>query len=419
MENFIKKTISHPLISGSVIIFTGSFIANIFNFLFNLFMSRNLSSADFGILASLTSLVSLPWLAAGALIPIVISFAASYFAKRELEKVHGLFIKIYKIVFVISALFSVIFIVSIPMISEFFHINNWMILFISNFIIILGICGIVNLAFLQARLSFTYIALTNFISAILKLLFGVVFIYLGYRIVGAVGAIFASSVITYFLLLYPLRFLFNKNNKEVVINMKEIYQYGIPAMLTLLSLTLLISTDIFLVKHFFSASDAGIYAGISLIGKVIFYFSAPISSVMFPLIVRKHANKEKFNSTFLLSLFLIIFASTSITFFYFLFPGFTITLFIKKQEYLAGVPFLGIFGIFITLYSLLSLLANFYLSLKKTKVYIPLVIGALLQAVLIWIYHRDFLQIITISIIIVTILNIVLLIYYFKDYGKK
>ena len=52
-----------------------------------------------------------------------------------------------------------------------------------------------------------------------------------------------------------------------------------------------------LVKHFFSPHDAGIYAGLSLIGRVIFFFSAPIASVMFPVIVQKYARKENYENT--------------------------------------------------------------------------------------------------------------------------
>ena len=49
-KNFIRL-INHPIILGSSIIFLGSIFGNFFNFLFNLFISRNLSIEDYGVVA--------------------------------------------------------------------------------------------------------------------------------------------------------------------------------------------------------------------------------------------------------------------------------------------------------------------------------------------------------------------------------
>src|SRR5581483_11342867 len=127
-----------------------------------------------------------------------------------------------------------------------------------------------------------------------------------------------------------------------------LFEYGGPAALALLSLTSLVNTDIILVKHFFNPKEAGIYATLSLIGKIIFYFSAPIGTVMFPLIVQRHTKKENYNTIFWLSLLLVLLASVAICIFYSLFPAFTVNIFSNNGDALAAVPFVGIFGIFTT-----------------------------------------------------------------------
>ena len=90
MKHVIRQTISHPLVSGSAVIFIGSNVANVFNFLFNFLMVRNLSDADFGILTSLNSFILLPLLVATALTPIVVNFAAEYFAQKRFDSTHSL-----------------------------------------------------------------------------------------------------------------------------------------------------------------------------------------------------------------------------------------------------------------------------------------------------------------------------------------
>ena len=214
------------------------------------------------------------------------------------------------------------------------------------------------------------------------------------------------------LVFFPLRFIFDKKIVSPHINTKELFTYGVPSLFTLVGLTSLISADIILAKHFFSAHQAGIYAGLSLVGRVIFYLSSPIASVMFPIIVQKHSKKESFTNTFILSLAMVLGPSLLLTAFYFLFPDFTLLFFLKKQEYLEASKYVGLFGIFISLYCCLTIICNFYLSIRKTKIFLPIVLGAIAQIVLINIYHQNFMQLILISVIITFLLIIGLLIYY-------
>ncbi len=147
-------------------------------------------------------------------------------------------------------------------------------------------------------------------------------------------------------------------------------------------------------------------------GKVIYFFSAPIGMVMFPLIVQKHSKNENYTNIFMLSLLLILLPSVGLTILYFLFPAFIIHIF--NKQYLSMTPLLGIFALFISLYSILTILTNFFLSIKKTKVYIPIVTGAIFQAISLWFFHKDFLQIILLSIFSVAVPLAILFLYYWR-----
>lgn len=276
---------------------------------------------------------------------------------------------------------------------------------------LLTLMSIINIAFLQAKLSFGTTVIINFISAFAKLLLGIGFVLLGYSLHGATGSLVISAALLYLLGFFPLRFIFLKKLITPKINTKELIAYGIPSALTVIGLTSFISADILLTKHFFDPVNAGLYAGLSQIGRIIFYLTGPICGVMFPIIVRKHAVKEDFSNTFKLALLFILIPSVFISTFYFIFPNFTI-LFISKASYLAIAPYLGVFGLYISAYCLLYLLATFYLSIKKTNIYFPILIGAVLQIALIIAYHQNIAQIIMISFSIVLLLVIGFLLYY-------
>ncbi len=419
MKQKIINSMKHPLISGSIVLFFGSMLGSVINFIFNLFMSRNLTVADYGILASLTSIISLAMVVSGSAVPMVVNFAAHYFAKNDLAHVRGLFIQATKYYTVFGIVALLLFIIFPGQIGQFFNIHQIPLVLLSGFIIFIVFISTVNTALLQANLSFRYLSFSSFIAALSKLGFGVLFFMIGLQVFGAMWALLISFFISYVITFYPLRFIFSKNLKAPTLDMRELFLYGLPAAVATFGVTSFITTDIILVKHFFAPEAAGIYAGLSLVGRVIFFLTAPISSVMFPLISQKHAKKEAYNNTFLLSFLIVLLPCLAITVFYFIFPEFSINIFIKKKEYLQAAHLVGFFGIFITIYSLLNVFVNFFLSVKKTNIWIPISVAAILQIVFICVYHQTFYQVIMISLGSTGMLLVYFTGYYFKIREKK
>lgn len=415
MRKRIQEAIKHPLIAGSGIIFIGTFLGNILNFLFNVYMGRTLSTSDYGILSAIVSILTLFGLAAGALVPTIVHFSGTYFADKKLDLVRGLFMRMSNIAFLIGLFSTGIFVIFSKAIGEFFHLRSPELIILTGVIVAFEFLIVVNTAFLQAKLSFYFISFMNLFSSILKLGLGIFFVSIGLGVSAPVLAYFFAFFLPYAVSFIPLSFIFSvKKGKNPHVGTKELIMYGAPSAIALLCLTSFITTDIILVKHFFKSSDVGVYAALSLIGKVIFFFSAPIATVMFPLIVQKYSKKENYHNTFHLSLLLVLLPSLCLTVFYFLFPLFIIQLFFNRAEYNAAAPLLGWYGVLMTLYSVNNILINFLLSIKKTKVYIPILIGSILQIGFIWYFHKTFAEIIAISISILSLLIAILLLYYVR-----
>lgn len=412
---------THPLISGSFVLFGGGIFANFFNFLFNLLMIRFLPIADYGTLAIFISLILIFSYASDSLSPTIIHFAGVHFVKKEYSAVRSLFIQFNKIILILGALIFLSISISSPIITNFLHIHDAKLVILLGIIVFLSFILVVNKSLLQAQLQFKFISFAGIASSIIKLFVGVGLVAIGWHVAGALFGFVASYLFFNIIVFFPLRriiFNFKSRGKKLAVSYKDLFKYGVPSSITLILLTCYITTDVVLVKHFYSANQAGLYAGLSLLGKIIFFFTAPIVTVMFPLITHKHAKGESYKSIFWLSLFIVLFLSFAITAFYFLFPEFTIRFFLKKDEYLKLIPYVGLFGIFGTAYSLLIVLTNFYLAIKKIYVFIPILVGAILQAFLITMFHDNFLQVILISLSVAVLLFIVLLGYYWKKYAN-
>jgi O-antigen/teichoic acid export membrane protein len=407
-----KDIIKHPLIFGSGILVFGNLFANFINLLFYFVVIHAIPASGYGIFASVMSLISYPILIGSAINPLVVRFAADYFAHKNYALLRGLYIQIKKLLLIIGIVIFLLFLICISAISNFLHITDTTILFITGVIIFIALIGVINMAFLQAKLSFGFQVIVNLTNALVKLIIGAILILLGYSLTGITFAVMFAGVVSYLISFLPLRFVFDRKISSPSIANKDLFLYGFPSALALFGLTSFISSDILLVKHFFDPHQAGLYAGLSLIGRIIFFVSAPIATVMFPMIVQKHSKKENYTNTFKLSLLLVITPSIILTIFYSIFPHFSILFFLKRPEYLAITPYLVPFSIFITFYSVLSILSNFYLAINRTRIFIPIIIGAVAQIVLIYFLHQTFIQIISISLICTVLLDIMLLLYY-------
>lgn len=418
--NLLNKIAQHELISGTFYIFLGSIFANFLAFLLNLFLARNLSYADYAIFASLLSVITLAAIPAGSINTVIVKFATDFFVKNENAKLKTLYLFFLKFVLGLSLFIIFLFFIFSTLLKDYLHIDNIWYVIVSGFVISSFYLNTLNTAFLQSLLKFKFMAFLGILGSFLKLIVGVILVILGYRVFGGLGALFSMTLGMYLAAYLPLTKILKQksSDKKISLNTKQMFSYAVPTFITVLFLTSFTSTDVILVKHFFNPHLAGFYAGLSLIGKVIFYFTAPISAVMFPLLVKRHTTGKNFVNLFYLALILVILPSVAITSFYFVFPNFVINLFLGGREYLYVAKYLGIFGLYVTVFSLVSVCVSFFLSLNKTNISILVVLAAILQIILIYIFHSNFYQVIVVSLFVSVLLFIVLFFIFFKNYGN-
>ncbi len=418
--NIITRLIHHELISGTFYIFIGSIFANFLAFILNLFLARNLSYADYAIFASLLSVITLAAIPAGSINTIIVKFTTDFFVKNENHKVKTLYLLFFKFVLGLCLFIIFSFFVFSSPIKNYLHIDNVWYVIASGFVISAFYLNTLNTAFLQSLLKFKLMAFINIFGSFLKLVVGVVLVMFGYRVFGGLGALFFMTFGMFLVAYVPLAKILKEKSSEnkIDLNAKGMFTYAVPTFITVLFLTSFTSMDVILVKHFFNPHTAGFYAGLSLIGKVIFYFTFPIPAVMFPLLVKRHATGKGFNNLFYLALLLVVLPSIFITAFYFVFPNFVINLFLGGRDYLYIVPYLGIFGLYLTVFSLVNVCVNFFLSLNKTNISIPVVLAAISQIILIYIFHSNFYQVIGVSLLVSVLLFILLLFIFFRNYGN-
>jgi O-antigen/teichoic acid export membrane protein len=168
----------------------------------------------------------------------------------------------------------------------------------------------VRRGFMQGTYDFVPLA-TNFaLEVIVKLIGAVVLISAGYDVKGVVGAITASVVVAYFVGI-PRKHHMPGNVPQT--NLRSGLGEGVQAITFFVGQVIINNLDIVLVKHFFDASQAGVYAAIALVGRVVYMLSWSVVSSMFPFSAGIRAGGKGARTVLTTALSLVALISTLFT----------------------------------------------------------------------------------------------------------
>lgn len=372
----------------------GNMAANVINYVYHLVMGRILGPSAYGVLASLYSILYLVSIVPSSASVAIVKFISS---SKE-EEIYSIYQAIKKFVLNLAVFLSFTFLFLSSPIAKFLNLDNiWLVIVISPTLFFMLIT-LVNQAASQGLILFWGNVIPTLISSLTKFVVGVALVLLGWSVLGAIYAVLLGSVLAFF-----YSFWFIKKNlkkaKRTAVSLKPFLSYSLPVLIQALAFTSLFSTDVLLVKHFFEPHEAGIYAALSTLGKIIFFATSPIAATMFPIVSQRLARGENYHKIFLMAFYLTLSVSLAIILFYWLFPEMVIKV-LYGSAYLSARAELVWMGLFLLFYSLSSLLVNYSLSLGKSGIVIFPFVGALLQIILIWFWHGTTLQVIQISLLV-------------------
>lgn len=422
MKNRVATLIRHPLISGSSIVLLGSLTANFINYLFNLAMGRLLHVADYGLLISLTSFFVIFIVFTNAFSSIFAKFTAKYLAHKDKEGLDSLIVEGFKIVLVFALVVFFLLLSLSKVLALLFHTQNLVLLIISFAAVFFSLIGSLSSGLLQGKMRFLFLAFLYVTNSIIKLIVGIFLVVLGFNVVGGMAGHIVSGLI---LTLITLYFLFTsikraKASKEKRAEkefFEEFRKYTLQFMLATLGLAVITNGDTILMRHFLQPVAAGQYAALSLMGKVIFYFTTPIYFVFFPLVAHKKEKNESVLGTLLLAGGIILLFSLASSLIYFLFPNLVLKVFFPSKAYLSLAPYLGLYSIYILIFSIAYLFNNFFLSIGKTGVFKINILCAFIFIFSISLFHANLFQIIG-DLFVVSFLLLLSLIVYYKLNGS-
>lgn len=282
---------------------------NVINFGFNAFLGRALPLHDYALVTLINTLYYILTIVLTGLISSTNHQVSFLTGKQKNTPAQAFFISTRWKALQISFLCSVIFAVSTPLLQRFFQESSlWPFLLFSPSIV-LGTIMAVNRGFLTGLMSFKFVGLIVISEGLVKLLFALGLVYFQLPHLTYISIPFSvafAAVLSLFLTRVQSSPVGGEENTPIVFPR----QFFLAALITGLSANAFLSFDVLLAKHFLAADEAGRYALLSLVGKMIFFLGSLLSSFTITVISRSEGQgknpKYVFYKIFAGTAFLVI-----------------------------------------------------------------------------------------------------------------
>lgn len=252
----------------------------------------------------------------------------------------------------------------------------------------------------------------NFImlfETVLKLIMAVVAIQLG----GSIPLLILSNCIPALITTIAILPFIKTKGEETKEKISLNYRFLILTTVSFFLMAIPYTLDLILVNPIFRAD----YSAVSLLGKIVYFAAITIASVMFSRLSNQ-TDPKKERRTMLIAVIGTLAIGLCMTLGIFVFKDFVITWTIGGK-YLSIAPYVGIFGLCMTGYAVVYMLANYFISIEHYNYIFILLITTLLQIYLFINFNDSLVQVLQNQIIVYSVLTVLTLIYTFLIFKLK
>ena len=378
------------------------------NYLYNLILGRVLGPAQFADAAVLITFL------------LVLSFVAMTFqlvtAKFsvvfENDTFKNFISKIYKNATIVGLGLGALIIVFANQLQALFNTSSSSMFTIFGIGVPLYFLMSVNRGVFQGKKEFKSLSITYQAEMLSRLIITLALIFL-FDIQSSV-VIAVGILISFGFGLVPFKFK-NLNFKKTIAieasQAKQVKSFFVITAFYELTQIIINNSDILLVKHYFNAYDAGLYASLALIGRIVYFVAWMFVMLLLPTVVQLKKEGEATAPILFKYVGYIAAIATAIVIACALFPETAITI-LFGDSYLTMAPLLWKYALATGLFAISNIFAYYYLSLDR---YIPVVISGvfgMLQMGLVIFFHDSLEQVVHMQIIAMVLLLVIQVIFF-------
>lgn len=395
------------LLTASALLFISMTSVNAGNYLFNLILGRWLGPANFAELSLIVTLMLVFTFITSTLQTLSAKFAARHSARGEQNLLTGLRHWLARWAWVLGFLMLAFLALASPFWQSLFQTASvWPFILLALGLPLYFRQG-VDRGILQGQTRFGLLALTYQAEMWVRLLGATILVALGLSVNGGVIAITLSFIATWLVAHQVGRKLppYGELDKA---EKSQIISFTGPVLAALMGQILINNSDILIVKHFFVAEEAGRYAALALIGRIVFFATWSIVTAIFPVVAQKHEKGEAHRHLLAVSFGLVggvsalIIAATVIA------PDLIVKI-LFGDDYLSIAPYLWLYGLATMFFALANVIIYYRLSLGNRGGSYLAVVAGVAQVVGLLVFHSSILEVVLVQVFIMAALLVLLL----------
>ena len=400
------KTLKSQLLGGSLTLLAGSGLVGVTNLIYNVATARLLGPTGFAHATAVYTLLML-------LSAITLSFqvvCAKYVAKSSsAEDKASVFASLHQRAWLAGIAIGLLLFLGKHLLTRYLNLPDPVLISL----LALGIAFYVPLGvrrgYIQGVHAFGPLALNFMLEGVVRLVGAFILIALGLGVKGAVLASVLAVIVAYFAALpSPIVTSFRLRGASIP------FLEGLQAIIFFSGQTVINNFDIVLVKHFFPPDQAGIYAAVALVGRLVNMCAWSVVNTMFPVSAGAGGDEREGSSVLFTSLSLVFLILTVLIGGLRLVPNFLWKILFgahfELSHYGGLAGLLILYAITTGIYSLSSVIITYEMSRKIANTsWMQLAFSAAL-ALGIYSFHQTLHQVIVVQLLLMIILLIVLMI---------
>ncbi|QQR64323.1 glycosyltransferase [Candidatus Roizmanbacteria bacterium] len=307
----LKSLVAKYILGQNSFLIGSMVFSNLINLVFNAYLGRTLSFENFGLIALVNTFLYIFSIGFGALGATINHRTAFITARSGIAAGTAFYKQIMRKCIKYAIMISLIWSVSMPFLLGYFHVNSYLPLISLIPVIMFGIFASVARGFVHGRFLFVWTAVFFLVEAISKLGFAFTSVSLGNAELAYLSIPFSVLLASALSLIVASVVTRKQPKSEHKYSFMKTFFFA--SMFTGLSTNAFLTFDILLVKHYLSATQAGIYAFLSLIGKIIFFFGSLFHIFLVPIVSRDEGAHRNPNTNFYM-IFSLTVALTTVAF---------------------------------------------------------------------------------------------------------
>ncbi len=417
LENFahFRGLLARPqrgsALSGGALLFASMTIVNAGNYLFNLVLGRWLGPAAFADLSLVITILLVITMVTSTLQTISAKFAAMHAANGDEPQIRAVRAWLGRGAWALGAAMLLVFIGGSSLWQSFFQTTSaWPFVILGLGMPLYFVQG-VDRGVLQGQTRFGPLALSYQAEMWARLLGAVVLVALGFAVNGAVAGVTLSLLATWLVgvwFLRPRQASERHTQPLPQADRRAILSFAGPVVAALIGQVMINNSDILIVKHFFPAEEAGHYAALALIGRIVFFATLSVVAAMFPLVAQKQQRGEPHRHLLWMAIGLVALASLAVIAAALVVPGLMVRV-LFGEAYLAIAPLLWLYAVATMLYALANVVINYRLSAGDGGGSALAMLAGAAQVGGLWLFHSSLREVVIVQIVLMVGLFVLLL----------